>query len=55
MALVSMSTQASTLDDERRQRIIDGIDRDSAELVRAHSDDAGFAFDIGTNVVLAKA
>ncbi len=55
MALVSMSTQASTLDDERRQRIIDGIDRDSAELVRAHSDDAGFAYDIGTNVVLAKA
>lgn len=55
MALVSMSTQASTLDDKGRQRIVDAIVSDSAELVRSHTDDAGFAYEIGTNVVLAKA
>jgi hypothetical protein len=55
MALVSMSTQASMLDDEGRQRIVDAIVSDSAELVRSHTDDAGFAYEIGTNVVLAKA
>jgi ubiquinone/menaquinone biosynthesis C-methylase UbiE len=55
MALVSMSTQASTLDEEGRQRIVDTIVSDSAALVRAHTDDAGFAYEIGTNVVLAKA
>lgn len=55
MALVSMSTQASTLDNEGRQRIVDAIDRDSAELVRSYSDDAGFSYEIGANVVLAKA
>jgi V8-like Glu-specific endopeptidase len=55
MALVSMSTQASTLDEEGRQRIVDTIVSDSAAIVRAHTDDAGFAYEIGTNVVLAKA
>jgi len=54
MALVSMSAQAGTLDDEARQRIIDAIVSDSADLVRSHTDDAGFAYEIGTNVALAK-
>jgi hypothetical protein len=31
------------------------IARDSAELVRRYTHEAGFAFDIGTNVVLARA
>ena len=55
MALVGMSRQAGTLDDERRQRIVDAIVADSAELVRSHSDDSGFAFEAGANVVLAEA
>jgi ubiquinone/menaquinone biosynthesis C-methylase UbiE len=55
MALVSMSTQAGTLGDEGRQRIVDAIVSESAGLVRSHTNDAGFAFEIGTNVVLAKA
>ncbi|CDM64704.1 class I SAM-dependent methyltransferase [Pyrinomonas methylaliphatogenes] len=55
MALVGMSTQASTLDDEGRQRTVDAIVNDSAELVRSQSDGAGFHYEIGTNVVLARA
>ena len=55
MALVSMSTQASALDDEERQRIVRAIVNDSAALVRMHTDAAGFAYEIGTNVVLAEA
>ena len=55
MALVNMSTQASTFDDEGRERIIDVIVSDSAEFIRSHTDDAGFAYEIGTNVVRATA
>ncbi|WP_448506809.1 class I SAM-dependent methyltransferase [Immundisolibacter sp.] len=55
MALVSMSTQAGTLGDEGRQRIVDAIVSETAGLVRSHTNDDGFAFEIGTNVVLAKA
>jgi len=54
MALISMSAQASKLQDEEQQRTVDAIVRDSAELVRAHTGDAGFAFEIGANVVLGK-
>ena len=55
MALVGMSTQASTVDDEERQRIVDAIVSESADIVRSHTDDAGFGYEIGTNVVVAKA
>jgi hypothetical protein len=55
MALVSMSGQAGTLDDEGRKRIADTIIAESAELVRAHTDELGFAYELGTNVVLATA
>jgi len=55
MALLSMSEEGSTLDDEARRHMVDTIVSDSAGLVRSHSDDAGFAFEIGTNVVLANA
>jgi ubiquinone/menaquinone biosynthesis C-methylase UbiE len=55
MALISMSTQGSTLDDAGRQRIVDAIVADSADLVRSHTDGSKFAYEIGTNVVLARA
>lgn len=55
MALVGMSAQARTLHDEGRQRLVEAIVGESVDLVRAHTDDAGFAFQIGTNVVLARA
>ena len=55
MALVSMSKTSAVLEDQERQRLVGAIARDSAELVRRHTDQAGFAFEIGTNVTLARA
>jgi hypothetical protein len=55
MALVSMSAAANTPGDENRQRMVAAIVRDSAELVRLHTDQAGFAYEIGTNVTFARA
>jgi hypothetical protein len=55
MALVSMSTASRTLGEQDRDRLVSAIARESAALVRRHTDEAGFAYDIGTNVVLARA
>lgn len=55
MALVSMSAGSSSLDDEARRRLVASIAEDSAELVRQHTDQDAFAFEIGTNVVVARA
>ena len=55
MALVSMSANAGTLDDAARQQLVGAITRDSADVMRSTTDGAGFAFEFGTNVVLATA
>jgi hypothetical protein len=55
MALVSMSAASSTLNDQDRERAIAAIAEDSQEILRRHTDAAGFAYEIGTNVVLARA
>lgn len=55
MALVSMSTVSGTLTDEERERVVAAIVDDSADLVRHHTDEDGFRYEIGTNVVLARA
>jgi len=53
MALVSMSRESSAMSDEERQRIVLAVMRDSADLVGLHTDDAGFAFELGTSVAIA--
>ena len=55
MALVSMSAPSTPLGDDERERLVAAIALDSADLVRRHTDQAGFAFEIGTNVTLARA
>ena len=55
MAMVSMSAVSGALDDEARQRVVATITSDSADLIRLNTDDDGFAYEIGTNVVLARA
>jgi ubiquinone/menaquinone biosynthesis C-methylase UbiE len=55
MALVSMSAASGALDDEARQRLVATITHDSTELIRLHRDEAGFVYEIGTNVVLGRA
>lgn len=54
MALVSMSAAGSAMDEGARQRVVAAIAEESAELVRRHTDDAGFGYEIGTNVVMAR-
>jgi len=55
MALVNMGASSAALDDEERRRLVDAITRDSGDLVRLHTDQAGFAYEIGTNVTVARA
>jgi prepilin-type processing-associated H-X9-DG protein len=54
IALVSMSAGSADLNEEARQRIVAAIARDSEDLVKRHTGDEGFVYEIGTNVVLAK-
>src|SRR5262249_10182286 len=51
VALIGMSAGARDLSDEERGRIATAIARDSADVVRAHTDTTGFAFELVTNVV----
>ena len=55
MALVNMGASSAAFDDEERRRLVDAITRDSGDLVRLHTDQAGFAYEIGTNVTVAQA
>ena len=55
MALVGMSTTSGSLGDEERERMVAAIERDSAGLLRHHTDEAGLAYELCTNVVLATA
>jgi ubiquinone/menaquinone biosynthesis C-methylase UbiE len=55
MALVSMSASSGTLSADERADLVASITADSAELVRSRTDEAGFAFEIGTTVVSARA
>jgi len=55
MALVGMSATAAALGDEERQHLVEAIARESADLISLHTDRAGLACEIGTNVTLARA
>jgi ubiquinone/menaquinone biosynthesis C-methylase UbiE len=55
MALVGMSASSRSLSDEDRQAAIAAIVRDSAEAIREYMDGDALAYEIGTNVVLARA
>jgi hypothetical protein len=55
MALVGMSAKAKQLTDEERGTIVAAIVRDSADLVKAHTGDTGFTFEISTNVATGRA
>ena len=53
MALVGMSAASKEMGDEEREQMMAAIVRDSAEVVRPHTDETGFAFDLSANVVTA--
>ena len=54
MALVGMSAASKDMDDETRAQLVETITRDSDHVVRAQTDEQGFAYDISTNVATAK-
>jgi ubiquinone/menaquinone biosynthesis C-methylase UbiE len=54
MALVGMSAASKELNDENRAQVVQAITRDSDEVVRANTDEQGFAYEIGTSVVTAR-
>lgn len=54
MALVGMSAAAKEMSDEERAGIVAVIARDSADVAQAHTDEAGFAFDLTTSVATAR-
>jgi len=55
MALVGMSQAASTLTEDERQRIVDAIVDDSAEVLQRYTDAQGLAFELDANVATARA
>lgn len=55
VALIGMVPASKSFSDEERDRIVAAIERDSAELVRVYTDEAGVAYDLGANFVLATA
>lgn len=54
MALVGMSAASKDMSAEERGEIVAAIARDSADVVRRHTDEKGFAYEIGANVTRAK-
>jgi ubiquinone/menaquinone biosynthesis C-methylase UbiE len=55
MALIGMSAVSNSLSAEERQCLITDITRDSAQVVQLHTHESGFTYEIGTNVILARA
>jgi ubiquinone/menaquinone biosynthesis C-methylase UbiE len=54
MAMAGMSAAAKDMAPQDRERVVDEIVRDSAEVVRQNSDQSGFAYEIRTNVATAR-
>ena len=54
MALIGMSAASKDMSGEERGKIMAAIERDSADVMRRHTDEAGFAYEFSTNVVTAK-
>lgn len=53
MALIGMSEGARNLTDEARAEALDSIVAESQTVVATHSDQLGFAYEIGANVAIA--
>ena len=54
VALVGMSAASKDMSDDERGRILDAIVHDSADVIRRHTGESGFAYELGTNVVTAR-
>jgi hypothetical protein len=54
MALIGMSPASKELSDAERGRMMAAIARDSAEVVRRHTDAQGFNYQTSSNITMAK-
>jgi hypothetical protein len=54
MALVGMSDRAKAMSDAERQRMVETIVSDSAEVLRAHTREGTLVFELGTNFATAR-
>jgi len=54
IALVTFCAKAKNMSDEQRADVVAAIARDSADIVRRHTGEDGFAFELGANVTLAR-
>ena len=53
MALVGMSAGSKSLSDDERQRMVETISTDSADIMRSYTDKHGLAFELSTNLTTA--
>ncbi len=53
IALVGMSAEAKTMSDDERERRVQTIVRDSADLLAGHSDANGLSYELASNVATA--
>jgi ubiquinone/menaquinone biosynthesis C-methylase UbiE len=54
MALVSMSAACKGMSEEDRGQLVEAIWRDSFDVIGPHTDEAGLAFELRANVVMAR-
>jgi hypothetical protein len=54
MALVGMSAAGKAMDDEERKRTVEAIIDESAPVLQDHTDALGLAFELSTNLAIAK-
>jgi hypothetical protein len=55
MALVGMSDAGKTMTPDERKRAVDVLVDESSPVLRSHSDDAGLAFELSTNLAIGRA
>lgn len=55
MAFVGMSTTGKAMSDDDRKRVIENIIEESAPVLQQYSDGPGLAFELRTNLAIAKA
>jgi hypothetical protein len=55
MAFVGMSTTGKDMSDDERKRVIENIIEESAPVLQQYSDGPELAFELRTNLAIAKA
>jgi hypothetical protein len=54
MALVGMSAAGKSMSNEERMRAVEAIATDSASVVQRYAEGGGLAFDLSTNLAMAR-